>query len=113
MLKKPMEAPHAGLIRSHHMRCFHGYDECRKRSVRTAAHAVARLIPSVGDREITPLQARDPRKAALAYGFEYREFPDLGDPKFLLGGAGPKIAGLIDRLAYPILSPSPMNSCLR
>ncbi|MDU8418451.1 ImmA/IrrE family metallo-endopeptidase [Pseudomonas syringae] len=55
-----------------------------------------------GDREITPLQARDPRKAALAYGFEYREFADLGDPKFIRGGSGPRIAGLIDRQANRI-----------
>lgn len=63
---------------------------------------MARQIPSVGNREITPLQARDPRKEALAYGFEYREFPDLGDPKFIRGGSGPKIAGLIDRQANRI-----------
>jgi Zn-dependent peptidase ImmA (M78 family) len=52
-----------------------------------------------GDREITPFQARDPRMAALAYGFDYQEFPNLGDPKFIQGGSGPKIAGLIDRQA--------------
>ena len=53
-----------------------------------------------GDQDITPLQARDPRKAALAYGFEYRELPNLGDPKFIQSGSGPKIAGLIDRQAF-------------
>ncbi|MCP1456113.1 ImmA/IrrE family metallo-endopeptidase [Pseudomonas kilonensis] len=52
-----------------------------------------------GGREITPFQARDPRMAALVYGFEYQEFPNLGDPKFNQGGFGPKIAGLIDRQA--------------
>ncbi|WP_397453717.1 ImmA/IrrE family metallo-endopeptidase [Pseudomonas sp. NA-150] len=55
-----------------------------------------------GDREITPLQARDPRKAALAYGFEFLELPNLGDPKFIQSGSGPKIAGLIDRQASRI-----------
>ena len=55
-----------------------------------------------GDQDITPLQARDPRKAALAYGFEYRELPNLGDPKFIHGGSGPQIAGLIDRQANRI-----------
>lgn len=57
---------------------------------------MARPIPSVWNRAITPLQARDPRKAAFAYWFECREFPDLADPKLILGGAAPKIAGLID-----------------
>lgn len=68
-----------------------------KRSAQTAAHAVTLPIPSVEDQVITSFQAREPSKAALAHGFEYRESPDLGDPKFLLGEQGPKIAGLIDR----------------
>ncbi|MGY4494879.1 ImmA/IrrE family metallo-endopeptidase [Pseudomonas sp. TE3610] len=55
-----------------------------------------------GNRDITPLEARDPRMAAVACGFDYQEYPNLGDPKFIQGGVGPKIAGLIDRQANRI-----------
>lgn len=54
------------------------------------------------DRDITPLQARDPRIAALICGFDYYELPNLGDPIFIQRGIGPKIAGLIDRQANRI-----------
>lgn len=54
------------------------------------------------DQEISALQARDPRMAALIYGFEYHELPNLGDPMFIQRGVGPRIAGLIDRQANRI-----------
>ncbi len=49
------------------------------------------------DRDITPLEVRAPRMAALVCGFDFHELPNLGDPKFIQRGVGPKIAGLIDR----------------
>lgn len=54
------------------------------------------------DRDITPLEVRAPRMAALVCGFDFHELPNLGDPKFNQRGVGPKIAGLIDRQANRI-----------
>ncbi|WP_338805517.1 ImmA/IrrE family metallo-endopeptidase [Pseudomonas chlororaphis] len=53
-------------------------------------------------RDITALEARDPRMAALVCGFDYKILPNLGDPVFNQRGVGPRIAGLIDRQANRI-----------